>query len=65
MTVAENIALALGYSQKRGLIRWAEVASFATEALKKVDCDFDPTTRIESLIPAHADADSRRGFPKR
>jgi ribose transport system ATP-binding protein len=49
MTVAENIALALGYSQKRGLVRWAEVASFATEALKKVDCDFDPTTRIESL----------------
>ena len=49
MTVAENIALALGYSQKRGLIRWAEVASFATEALKKVDCDFDPTIRIENL----------------
>ena len=49
MTVAENIALALGYSQKRGLIRWDEVESFAAEALKKVDCDFDPTTRIESL----------------
>jgi len=49
MTVAENIALALGYAQKRGLIRWAEVASFATEALKKVDCDFDPTTRVEDL----------------
>ncbi len=49
MTVAENIALALGYSRKRGLIRWGEVAAFAAQALKKVDCDFDPTTRVEDL----------------
>ena len=49
MTVAENIALALGYSRKGGVIRWREVDTFAAAALKKVDCDFDPTTRIENL----------------
>lgn len=49
MTVAENIALALGFARKKGLIRWAEVEEFAALALKKVDCDFDPTTRVEDL----------------
>ncbi|MEO9650776.1 MAG: sugar ABC transporter ATP-binding protein [Roseobacter sp.] len=49
MTVAENIALALGFARKGGLIRWQEVESFAAMALKKVDCDFDPTTRVEDL----------------
>lgn len=49
MTVAENIGLALGFSRKNGMINWSEVERFAVEALKKVDCDFDPTTRIENL----------------
>ncbi len=49
MTVAENIALALGFSRKNGLIRWNDVETFAAEALRKVDCDFDPTTRVEDL----------------
>ncbi|MEP5761804.1 MAG: sugar ABC transporter ATP-binding protein [Litoreibacter sp.] len=49
MTVAENIALALGYSRKNGLIRWGKVEEFAAAALKKVDCDFDPATRVEDL----------------
>ncbi|MGZ2255955.1 sugar ABC transporter ATP-binding protein [Roseobacter sp. A03A-229] len=49
MTVAENIALALGFSKRNGMIRWGEVERFATEALKKVDCDFEPTTRVENL----------------
>ncbi len=49
MTVAENIALALGYSRKSGLIRWRDVEDFAAKALTKVDCDFDPTTRVEDL----------------
>ncbi|MCG6883792.1 MAG: sugar ABC transporter ATP-binding protein [Silicimonas sp.] len=49
MTVAENIALALGFSKKNGLIKWGDVERFAAEALKKVDCDFDPTTRVEAL----------------
>jgi len=49
MTVAENIGLALGFSRKNGLIRWADVERFAVEALSKVDADFDPTTRVEDL----------------
>ncbi|WP_299297770.1 sugar ABC transporter ATP-binding protein, partial [uncultured Tateyamaria sp.] len=49
MTVAENISLALGFSRKNGLIQWRDVEHFAVEALKKVDCDFDPTTRVEDL----------------
>ena len=49
MTVAENIALALGFKRKRGLIEWRAVETFAAEALARVDCDFDPTTRVENL----------------
>ena len=49
MTVAENISLALGYARKNGLIRWGDAERFATQALLKVDCDFDPTTRVEDL----------------
>lgn len=49
MTVAENMALALGYARNSGLIRWKQVENFAAEALKKVDCHFDPTTRVEDL----------------
>lgn len=49
MTVAENIALALGFARKSGMIRWADVDLFAAEALKRVDCGFDPTTRVEHL----------------
>jgi ribose transport system ATP-binding protein len=49
MTVAENIGLALGFSRKNGLIRWNDVEHFAREALKKVECDFDPNLRVEDL----------------
>ena len=49
MTVAENIALALGFARKNGMIRWNDVEHFAAEALTKVDCDFDATTRVEDL----------------
>ncbi len=49
MTVAENIGLALGFAKRNGLIRWSEVEHFAVEALAKVDCEFDPTTRVEDL----------------
>ncbi len=49
MTVAENIALALGYSRKGGLIRWRDVEQFAADALTRVDCSFDPTMRVEDL----------------
>lgn len=49
MTVAENIALALGFKKKSGLIQWSDVERFAQDALAKVDCDFDPSTRVEDL----------------
>ena len=49
MTVAENIALALGFKKKSGLIQWGDVDRFAAEALRRVECDFDPTTRVENL----------------
>lgn len=49
MTVAENIALALGYSLRSGLINWKKVNDFAEQALAKVDCEFDPTTRVQDL----------------
>lgn len=49
MTVAENIGLAVGFSRQGGLIKWQDVEEFARKALRKVDCDFDPTTRVEDL----------------
>lgn len=49
MTVAENIALALGFKRRGGLIQWPDVERFAAQALARVDCDFDPTTRVEDL----------------
>lgn len=49
MTVAENIALALGFKRRGGLIQWGAVDDFAARALARVDCDFDPSTRVEDL----------------
>ncbi len=49
MTVAENMALALGFSRRFGMIRWREVEDFAARALAKVDCDVDPTERVVNL----------------
>lgn len=49
MTVAENIALALGFSRRKGLIAWSDVERFAEQALAKVECEFEPTTRVEHL----------------
>lgn len=49
MTVAENIALALGFSRRNGLIKWNDVETLAADALSRVDCEFDPTARIEDL----------------
>ncbi len=50
MSIAENMALAQGFKRNRfGLIDWQAVNQRATEALAKVGCDFDPTTRISDL----------------
>ncbi len=49
MTIAENMALAQGFVRKRGLIDWKNAEQAAVKALSRVDCDFDPTTRISNL----------------
>ncbi|MEM8740735.1 MAG: sugar ABC transporter ATP-binding protein [Pseudomonadota bacterium] len=49
MSVAENIALALGFKRNAGVIQWRKVEAFARQALARVDCDFDPTMRVEDL----------------
>jgi ribose transport system ATP-binding protein len=49
MSVAENIALALGYVRKRGRIDWSATEAMATEALKLVDADFPATARVANL----------------
>ncbi len=49
MTVAENIALALGFARRGGLIKWGSVEQLAQDALDKVGCEFDPTTRVHDL----------------
>ena len=49
MSVAENIALAVGFPRSKGLISWKKSDEVARRALKLVDGDFDPSTRVSSL----------------
>jgi ribose transport system ATP-binding protein len=53
MTVAENVAIANGYPRRggarRGLVDWSGVRAQAVEALARLNCDFDPDTRVASL----------------
>lgn len=49
MTIAENMALAQGFSRRSGLIDWRSSEVIAGEALARIDCDFHPTTRVQSL----------------
>ena len=49
MTVAENVGLAQGFSRSGGLINWRQTEKRASEALAKVGCAFDPTTRVQDL----------------
>lgn len=49
MSVAENIALAIGYATRGRKIKWAETEEIAKNALALVDADFPPTARISSL----------------
>ncbi len=49
MTVAENMALAQGFTRRRGLIDWSEAEKAAAAALARIDCSFDPTTRVDDL----------------
>ena len=49
MSVAENIALALGYAKKGRRIDWLATEAMADRALKLVEADFPATARIQSL----------------
>ena len=49
MSVAENIAMAVGFQKSRGLISWRRSAEVARRALALVECDFDPSTRVSAL----------------
>jgi ribose transport system ATP-binding protein len=49
MSVAENIALALGYARKGGRIDWPATEARADRALALVDAEFPATMRVSSL----------------
>ncbi len=49
MSVAENIALALGYVRRRGRIDWPATEAAADAALALVEADFPATARISRL----------------
>lgn len=50
MSVAENIAFAVGYARKAGgLIDWAETRRVAERALKLVEANFPATARVSNL----------------
>ena len=49
MSVAENIALAVGYPRKRGRIDWVAAEKVARDALALVEVEFEPTARVASL----------------
>ena len=49
MSIAENIALAVGFSKTLGFISWRKAESIARQAMALVDSDFDPSTRVSSL----------------
>ncbi len=49
MTVAENIALGVGYQRRGGLISWAATRRQALDVLRTMSADIDPDTRIMHL----------------
>lgn len=49
MSVAENIALAVGYPKRNGRIDWPATEKLARDALALVEADFAPTARVSSL----------------
>ncbi len=56
MTVAENVALGMGYPRRRGLLAglvdWRGAAAAARRVLARVGCDIDPQRRVFSLTRA-------------
>ena len=49
MTVAENIALGVGYRRRMGLIAWGQSRSQARDVLRTMSADIDPDARIMHL----------------
>lgn len=49
MSVAENIAMALGYARKGRRIDWAATEAAADAALKLVEAEFSATARVSNL----------------
>ncbi len=49
MTVAENMALALGYPRAGGRIDWRATEQAARAALAQIGGDLDPTARVQDL----------------
>lgn len=52
MTVAENVALGMGYQRRFGLIDWGAARKMARRVMSRVGCDIDPDRRIFSLTRA-------------
>jgi ribose transport system ATP-binding protein len=53
MTIAENMAIARGYSNNKfGLIDWRNCEVFASQALKRIGVNLEPSARIQSLTRA-------------
>ena len=49
MTIAENIALAIGYPRKAGFVDWRAAEAATASALAQVACPLDPTMRVRDL----------------
>lgn len=52
MTVAENIAIGMGFARRFGLIDWKAVNERAHRVLQRVGCDIDPRRRVFTLTRA-------------
>ncbi len=52
MTVAENVALGMGYRKRFGLIDWRAARNAARRVMARVGCDIDPERRVFSLTRA-------------
>ncbi|MEJ7139183.1 sugar ABC transporter ATP-binding protein [Amphibiibacter pelophylacis] len=52
MTVAENVALGMGYPRRFGLIDWKEASVVARRVLARVGCELEPDRRVFTLTRA-------------
>ena len=52
MTVAENVALGMGFPKRRGFIDWKQAERNAARVLGHVGCDIDPRRRVFTLTRA-------------